>query len=99
MENRRYYDSLFSVFDLTIREALDLPNSVSIRVMFMYEREENERKFVILNTEIQKDMHDRLSLWLEENIDVDDIAYGLKSNQLDADNLDSRRLSVLSGYS
>ena len=87
MGSKRNYDSLFSVFDLIISEALGLPESVSIRVMLTYDRKLNERKFVILNTAIQKDMYDRLTSWLEENIDIDDIAYGLKSNELDAESL------------
>jgi hypothetical protein len=87
MENKRYYDSLHSVFDLIFHEALGLPESVSIRIMLTYDRERNERKFVILTAEIPKILHDRLTSWLEENIDIDDIAYGLKSNELDADRL------------
>ena len=87
MASKRHYDSLSSVFDLTIREALGLPESVSIRIMLTYDRERNERKFVILNAEIPKDMQDRLISWLEENVETDHIAYGLKSNELDADRL------------
>ena len=87
MVSKRHYDSLSSVFDLTIREALGLPESVSIRIMLTYDRERNERKFVILNAEIPKDMQDRLISWLEENVETDHIAYGLKSNELDADRL------------
>ena len=85
MASNRYYDSLSSVFDLNIHEALGLPESVSIRVMLTYDRERNERKFVILNAEIPKEMQDRLISWMEENIETDDIAYGLRSNILDAD--------------
>jgi hypothetical protein len=85
MASKRHYDSLSSVFDLTIREALGLPESVSIRVMLKYDRARNERKFVILNAEIPKEMQDRLISWLEENVETDHIAYGLKSNELDAD--------------
>ena len=85
MVNKRHYDSLSSVFDLNIHEALGLPESVSIRVMLTYDRERNERKFVILNAEIPKEMQDRLISWLEENVETDDVAYGLRSNILDAD--------------
>ena len=85
MENKRYYDSLYSVFNLTIHKALGLPESVSIRIMLTYDRARNERKFVILKAEISKDMQHRLTTWLEENIEVDDIAYGLRANELDAD--------------
>lgn len=85
MASKRHYESLSSVFDLNIHEALGLPESVSIRVMLTYERGRNERKFVILNAEIPKEMQDRLISWLEENVETDDIAYGLRSNILDAD--------------
>ena len=76
---------------MIIREALGLPESVSTQVMLTYDKILNERKFVILDTAIQKDMHDRLISWLEENIDVDDIAYGLKSNNLDVDSFSSSK--------
>jgi hypothetical protein len=91
MGSKRNYVSLLSVFDLIIREALGLSESVSIRVMLSYDKILNERKFVILDTAIQKDMHDRLISWLEENIDVDDIAYGLRSNNLDVDSFSSSK--------
>jgi hypothetical protein len=85
MASKRHYNSLFSVFDLTIHKALGLPESVSIRVMLTYDRARNERKFVILKAEIPKEMQDRLTSWLEENVETDDIAYGLRANILDAD--------------
>jgi len=87
MSNERHVDKLLSIFDLTITEALRLPEALSIRVMFIYDRAENVRKFLILNDKIPKHTRDKVKLWLEENIDAYHIAHGLKSNQLNADNL------------
>lgn len=87
MSKIRHVDKLLSVFDLTICEALSLTETISIRVMFIYDRVEKVRKFVILNDEIRKQTSDKVTLWLEENVDAYHVAYGLESNQLDADNL------------
>jgi hypothetical protein len=38
MGSKRFLDKLLSVFDLTICKALGLPESVSTRVMFLYDR-------------------------------------------------------------
>lgn len=87
MSKIRHVDKLLSVFDLTICEALSLTETISIRVMFIYDRVEKVRKFVILNDKIRKQTSDKVTLWLEENVDAYHVAYGLESNQLDADNL------------
>ena len=87
MSKKRHVDKLLSVFDLTICEALSLTETISIRVMFIYDRVEEVRKFVILNDKMRKQTSDKLTLWLQENVDVSHVAHGLKSNQLDADNL------------
>ena len=87
MGSERLVDDLLSVFDLTICEALGLPESVSTRVMFLYNKERGLKKFLILNNEMPKDLVDKLSTWLEKNIDVHYIASSLKSNELDADDL------------
>ena len=87
MSKKRHVDKLLSVFDLTICEALRLPQTISIRVMFIYDRVADVRKFVILNDKIRKQTSDKLTLWLQENLDVYHVAHGLKSNQLDADDL------------
>jgi hypothetical protein len=55
--------------------------------MFIYDRKEGLRKFLILNNGGPRDMDAKLTAWLEENIDLSHIIYGLKSNELDADNL------------
>ncbi|MGD8228260.1 MAG: hypothetical protein PVH82_09920 [Desulfobacteraceae bacterium] len=87
MNNKRHVDKLLSVFDLTIGEALSLTETISIRVMFIYDREEKIRKFVILNDKIRKQTSDKLALWLEENVDVYHVAHGLESNILNGDSL------------
>jgi hypothetical protein len=87
MNKIRQVDKLLSVFDLKICEALSLTDTISIRVMFIYDRVEKVRKFVILNDKIKKHTLDKLKLWLEENLDIYYVAHGLESNQLDGDNL------------
>ena len=85
MGTPRHVDNLLSVFDLTACKALDLPESVSRRVIFIYDRKQNIRRFIITGNEVSSDVDSKLRSWLEENIQVDDVAFGLKRNSLDAD--------------
>jgi hypothetical protein len=85
MGSKRHVNKLLSVFDLTIWEALALPENVSCRVMFIYDKKQKLKRFNILNNGIPKEIHMKLTLWLEQNICVNDIAFGLKSNELNAD--------------
>jgi hypothetical protein len=86
MGSERFLDQLLSVFDLTICKALGLPESVSTRVMFLYDRKGGHKKFLVSNNGLPKDLVDQVTSWLEKNIDVHNITI-LKENKLDADNL------------
>jgi hypothetical protein len=86
MGSERFLDKLLSVFDLTICDALGLPESVSTRVMFLYDRGGGHKEFLVSNNGLPKDLVDQVTSWLEKNIDVHNITI-LKENKLDADNL------------
>ena len=90
MGTRRNVDNLVSVFDLTVGKALDLRESVSRRVIFIYDRKRNVKRFIIIGNEIPDDLERKLTSWLGENIQVDDIAFGLRGNRLDADSFKKR---------
>jgi hypothetical protein len=87
MGSERFLDRLLSVFDLTICNALGLPESVSTRVMFLYDREGGHKKFLVSNNGLPKDLVDQVTSWLEKNIDVHNISSILKENKIDADDL------------
>jgi hypothetical protein len=87
MGSERFLDKLLSVFDLTICKALELPESVSTRVMFLYDREGGHKEFLVSNNGLPKDLVDQVTSWLEKNIDAHNITSILKANKLDADDL------------
>jgi hypothetical protein len=87
MGSERILDKLLSVFDLTICKAIGLPESVSTRVMFLYDREGGHKKFLVTNNGMPKDLIDQVTSWLEKNVNVHYITSILKKNKLDADAL------------
>jgi len=87
MGSERILDKLLSVFDLTICNAIGLPESVSTRVMFLYDREGDHKKFIVTNNGMPKDLIDQVTSWLEKNVNVHNITSILKKNKLDADAL------------
>ena len=87
MGSERYVEKLLSVFDLTICKALSLTESVSTRVMFLYDREGGHKRFIVANNGLPKDLNDQVTLWLEKNVGVHNISFILKKNKLEADNL------------
>jgi hypothetical protein len=85
MGAKRVIDKFMSVFDLRIGRTLNLPASVSTRVMFIYDKKANTQEFKVLNTELPRHMNTKITSWLKENIQIDDILYGMNSNRMDAD--------------
>ena len=86
MAAERYVDVLVSVFNLRIGEALGLPQRLSMRIMFSYDRQKSRRSFTILNNTLSDEMSATLKSWLEHNVFTDVIA-DLKSNELDGDQM------------
>ena len=87
MGSERFLDKLLSVFDLTICKAIELPESVSTRVIFLYDRQGDHKKFIVTNNGMPKDLIEQVTSWLEKNVDVHNINFILKKNKLDADAL------------
>lgn len=71
MAAERYVNGLVSVFNLRIGEALGLPQRLSTRIMYSYDREENRRSFTILNNTLSDEMIAKLIFWLEKNVFTD----------------------------
>jgi hypothetical protein len=91
MEERRGVEKLLSILDLTIGEALNLRESLSTRVMLFYDAKRSKKEFTVLDQGITGDMKDRIRIWLEENVDIDEVIFELKSNHIDGDGIDRAR--------
>jgi hypothetical protein len=84
---KRNVDNLYCIFDLSICKAMHLSKPISTRVIFAYDRNENIKKIMILDKSITQAMSSRLSSWLENNVEIDDILYHIRSEEIDIDEL------------
>lgn len=85
MEEYRNVDRMLAIFDLTVRKALNLPEDLSTRVMLFYDRERNVKEYTLLGSRLPEGLAHRVTKWLEENVDVHDVAFHLEANRLHAD--------------
>jgi hypothetical protein len=84
---KRNIDNLYCIFDLSICKAMHLSKPIATRVILAYDRNENIKKIMILDKSITQAMSSRLSSWLEDNVEIDDILYHLRSEEIDIDEL------------
>ena len=82
---KREIAKLSSVFDVNIHQALDLADSISVRVLLRYDRKENRKEFTVLAKEMEKETHSRIVAWLVDNVDVSDVTCRYLENALEAD--------------
>jgi hypothetical protein len=87
MGNRRFVNSMMSVFDLEIAETSNSSGGISARVVFEYNRRTGLRSFRILSPGIPRSVASKLIAWLEKNVDPEDIELGFESRKLVAENL------------
>jgi len=83
MGTNRNVEKLVSVFDLNVSKTLDMPKGATARVLFVYDKKTNTKRFAIVKTDMPHNRVSGIISWLENNIDVDHLAFGLKSNRLD----------------
>lgn len=81
MEDNRYVDRLYSVFDLPPHEGLDetvlCEREHPTRVMMFYDRAENRRTFQVFNRNLSKKDLRQIECWLRENSRICDTISGL----------------------
>lgn len=87
MTTERTVDRLDSVFDLRIHKALNLPESVSTRVRLTYSKTENKTTFKVLSARTTEELKGRITSWLDDHIDIEDIVCRLGSEEIDMDTL------------
>ena len=78
MDNKRCVEKLMTVFELRDCRSFDLPDNASTRVMLIFDRNEAIKEFKVLNKTIPKNIHLEIMKWLQNNIDIYDVHYGLK---------------------
>jgi len=80
-------DRLDSVFDLRIHKALNLPESVSTRVMLTYSKIDNRTTFKIVAAKTTEEMKHKITSWLDDHIDFEDLVSHLGCEEIDMDSL------------
>jgi hypothetical protein len=66
---------------------MHLSKPISTRVILAYDKNENVKKIMILDKSITQAMSSRLSSWLEDNVEIDDILYHIRLEEIDIDEL------------
>lgn len=85
LDKKREVIKLSSVFDVNIHHALNLPRNMSVRVLLRYDRKEDRKEFTVLTKDMDEGMNSQMIAWLEQNVDVSDVMYGIQENALEAD--------------
>ena len=85
MEKKREVVRSVSVFNLNATQIPYLPENTSARIMLVYDKLNNIKEYKILDSGMTEEMDCRIRSWLEENIEIDDIIYGLSSSDINAD--------------
>jgi len=96
MENKRMVHKSLSVFDILNYRSILLPYRSSIRVLFEYDAEEKKENFTILTNDIPEETCNLLVEMLRDNITSDRMLCGLDSNNLDYEEIISKRMSMSS---
>ena len=90
MGSARYVNNMMSVFDLEIAENSNSSRGIFARVVFEYNRRTGLRSFRILSPGSPGSIASKLIVWLEKNVDPEEIELGLESRKLVAEDLVAR---------
>jgi len=87
MASRRFVNNMLSVFDLEIADGLTSSRGIVARVVFEYNRRTGLRSFRILSPGIPRSIASKLIMWLEKNVDPEDIEFGFEPKRFVAEHL------------
>ena len=77
MENKRYISSPYSVFDLPHTAECCIKGNGLTRVMMVYDRGLNLRKFEVLNRGLPAEAKKSVTTWLQKNSHICDAIHGI----------------------
>jgi len=76
-ENKRYINNLYSVFDLPQTGEFSIKQNEPTRVMMIYDRGLNLRKFEVLNRGLPAEAKNMITSWLQKNSHICDAIHGI----------------------
>ena len=85
LEEKREMEAGVLVFHLRAWKAFGLEEQVTTPVMVIYDHQERKKKFVLFNRGLAKEVHGKISLWLDANMCFRDIAYKIGPEGVDVD--------------
>ena len=77
MGEKRYINSLYSIFDLPPTEELVVEGNEPARVMMIYDRGLNLRKFKVVNRGLPAEAKNTITSWLQKNSHICDAIHGI----------------------
>ncbi len=85
MNRDRIIHKLSTVIDLLNHHTARSMGKPSIRLRYDYDGINNHEEYTVLNRDIPEEYIENIVAWLKENVNPEDIIYGMKRNQLDAE--------------
>jgi hypothetical protein len=85
LEERREMEAGVLVFHVQAWKAFGLREQVKTLVMLVYDNQEGKKKFILLNRELAKEIHGKISLWLDANMCFRDIVHRIGAEGVDID--------------
>ena len=83
MDNKRLVKKQLRIFDLMNYRSKDFPDIKSVRIMHEYDETDKKQAFTVLNENIPADSAEQIILWLKENMEDEELIYGLDYNEID----------------
>jgi hypothetical protein len=85
MTAKREIDNLSCIFNLSVFKAMHLDKPITTRVQIIYDKNKNRKEIIILHKLITEEMRNRLTSWLEHNVEVDDILHNIMFKEINID--------------
>ena len=85
LEEKREMKAGLIVFQLRARKAFGFREQVKTHVMLIYDNRERKRKFIIFNKGLTREIHEKISRWLDATLCFHDIVHKIGPEGIDAD--------------
>ena len=94
MNRDRIINKLSTIIDLHNHDFVRTKGKSPIRVRFDYDSIKNHEEFTVLNHDIPRKSAEHIVLWLKENVKPEEILSGIKSNRIDVEDFNDRKIAA-----
>ena len=85
LEEKREMEAGLIVFQLSVCKVLGLSEQVKTHVMLIYDKRKRKREFIIFNKGLAREIHGKISGWLDATLCFHDIVHKIGPEGIDAD--------------